>query len=624
MPEDYATIQQAIDNVDAGNRTILVNATAYNATETVVVDESNITIRSINGRAVVKADVQNDHVFNITGQTNVTLEGFTIRDAKGTSKSVAGIFIDNASGCNISNNLVRNITATSGYDAWGIYLRSSNNNTFGSSTTISDINASDGGSGIHLWSSSNNIFSSSINVSCVNAHWAYGIWLGGNSNNNTFGSSTSISDVTAGTTACGMYVDKPSFGNEFHNATITDVNSASHAYGIHLDISEGNSYTETTISNVTSTGANAYGILLDYTDDSSFTNTAISDVQGDADAYGIRLYYSNSNTFDPTIIENVTAVDENAYGIYLLDSNSTNFTDTTVANVTAGASGWEAYGIYLESSNNNAFDPTVIYNVDGTPGSFGVGLNSSDYNEFFDCTITDLTGGGGIFGVHMDAGSDNNIISRGKISSNIKYGVYMRNCMWNSILDSEIADSDYGIYIYDKWCSHTISGNTIYGNEFGIYLLDTWDNRIVDNEIRDNDHGVWVASTADGSCNNTIIRNMIVNNSGHTGVHLGDGSCGNKAYDNCFIDNTPQARDDGSNNDWDGNYWSDYAVEGGTYSILGTAGSKDHNTLGVCPLQPQPAPPPKVPSLNHWGVIAMTVLFAGLLVWTVRRRRVAS
>ncbi len=36
------------------------------------------------------------------------------------------------------------------------------------------------------------------------------------------------------------------------------------------------------------------------------------------------------------------------------------------------------------------------------------------------------------------------------------------------------------------------------------------------------------------------------------------------------------------------------------------------------------APSPSgVPTVNHWGIVAMTTLFAGLLVWTVRRRRLA-
>jgi uncharacterized repeat protein (TIGR01451 family) len=34
--------------------------------------------------------------------------------------------------------------------------------------------------------------------------------------------------------------------------------------------------------------------------------------------------------------------------------------------------------------------------------------------------------------------------------------------------------------------------------------------------------------------------------------------------------------------------------------------------------------PPNVPAMNKWGIIAMITLFAGLLVWTVRRKRLSS
>jgi hypothetical protein len=34
--------------------------------------------------------------------------------------------------------------------------------------------------------------------------------------------------------------------------------------------------------------------------------------------------------------------------------------------------------------------------------------------------------------------------------------------------------------------------------------------------------------------------------------------------------------------------------------------------------------PPNIPTLNQWGIIAMIAVFAGLLVWTVRRKRLAS
>jgi len=242
-------------------------------------------------------------------------------------------------------------------------------------------------------------------------------------------------------------------------------------------------------------------------------------------------------------------------------------------------------------------------------------VDSSDDNEFYDCTISDLTSGGAptTYGVYMVSGSDENIISRAKIFKGegppIDDGVYMQGCSDDFILDSDIFDCLGGISIHDK-STHTISGNTIYGNKYGIYLTRTWDNIITENEIRDNREGIWLIN----SSNNTIERNKIVNNTGwDTGVHITEGSDGNKIHWNCFIDNVPQAWDDGHDNNWDYNFWSDYP-QWGEYNISGAAGSKDHHTLRECGGSPQPA---AVPALTPLGIIALVGLLSVVLAVSI-------
>jgi len=140
LSQTYSTIQAAI-NAASPYDTIIVHDGTYN--ENVEVDKSHLTIHSHNGSSftTVSASLNpDDHVFNITDQTNVTLEGFEIRDANGTSQGVAGIYMDNASDCNISDNIVMNISATGWNNAFGILLWDSSNNTF-SFGSISDINA---------------------------------------------------------------------------------------------------------------------------------------------------------------------------------------------------------------------------------------------------------------------------------------------------------------------------------------------------------------------------------------------------------------------------------------------------------------------------------------------------
>ncbi|NQE53646.1 hypothetical protein C5S29_08635, partial [ANME-1 cluster archaeon GoMg3.2] len=74
------SIQAAINMSNPGD-TIIVHNGTY--TENVVVNRSNILIRSANGSAVtiVQSNRTDMHVFNITDQNNITLDGFTIRDA---------------------------------------------------------------------------------------------------------------------------------------------------------------------------------------------------------------------------------------------------------------------------------------------------------------------------------------------------------------------------------------------------------------------------------------------------------------------------------------------------------------------------------------------------------------
>ena len=57
--------------------------------------------------------------------------------------------------------------------------------------------------------------------------------------------------------------------------------------------------------------------------------------------------------------------------------------------------------------------------------------------------------------------------------------------------------------------------------------------------------------------------------------------------ENCFIDNEPQAWDDGTDNNWIGNYWSPPSGGSSNYIIPGAAGSEDKDPLDECPMKEQ-------------------------------------
>ena len=104
MPDNYSTIQAAVDATSPGD-TIIVRDGTY--TENVNVSKRNITIKSENGaeKTIVQAANPDDHVFEVTADY-VNISGFTVKEATGDQR--AGIYLDDVSYCNISGNNVLN------------------------------------------------------------------------------------------------------------------------------------------------------------------------------------------------------------------------------------------------------------------------------------------------------------------------------------------------------------------------------------------------------------------------------------------------------------------------------------------------------------------------------------
>ncbi|MDD3421575.1 MAG: NosD domain-containing protein, partial [Methanocellales archaeon] len=141
IPDDYSTIQAAIDNASDGD-TIIVRDGTY--TENIVVDK-RLTIESQNGSdfTLVQDQSPYDHVFNVTADY-VNISGFTIKGASYSSGVYLGSGIDH---CNIIDNKVL-------YNEYGIYLYYSSNNTI--SHNIANSNK---WYGINLYYSNNNTVS---------------------------------------------------------------------------------------------------------------------------------------------------------------------------------------------------------------------------------------------------------------------------------------------------------------------------------------------------------------------------------------------------------------------------------------------------------------------------------
>ncbi|MFW5987200.1 MAG: right-handed parallel beta-helix repeat-containing protein, partial [Methanohalophilus sp.] len=150
---NYTTIQDAV-NAANDSDTIIVYPEAYN--ENVDVNKSVIIISQSGNPddTKVQAASSADYVFNVT-RNNVTISGFNITNAAGTSK--AGIFLDGVQHSVISDNKFSK-------NYYNIFLNDSRNNEL-----TGNIVSSSSSSGIQLVDSSsnviyNNYFNNTINI----------------------------------------------------------------------------------------------------------------------------------------------------------------------------------------------------------------------------------------------------------------------------------------------------------------------------------------------------------------------------------------------------------------------------------------------------------------------------
>jgi parallel beta-helix repeat protein len=146
VPDNYLTIQSAVNATSPGD-TIIVRDGTY--TENVDVNKDHLTIQSENGaeKTIVQAADPNDHIFTVTADY-VNISGFTVKGA--TANQKAGIYLNGADGCNVSNSNISN-------NCHGIYLSYSNNNVISNNHALDNwYNDYTHSFGIELYHSSTN------------------------------------------------------------------------------------------------------------------------------------------------------------------------------------------------------------------------------------------------------------------------------------------------------------------------------------------------------------------------------------------------------------------------------------------------------------------------------------
>jgi hypothetical protein len=309
---------------------------------------------------------------------------------------------------------------------------------------------------------------------------------------------------------------------------------------------------------------------------------------------------SDDNTFSSIEIYDISSCSV-ARGIWCHNCSGNQFTAINIHDVSVSnscLSEFAVFGIHLSSSDGNTFDEITIDDITGGDWAEGIELQQSNGNTFGDLSISDVYGEWYAYGIKLGDSSDNTFGSSSEI--------------WNI---NAACPPCCGIGVgVEKDPSLGSNRNTfesfdIHDTCYGFYISKSSDNFIIKSNIHDNLRGVSICSNISQSVGNKVNCNNIYRNTDY-GVF--------KLY-------SPDV-------DATGNWWGD--AHGPSHSP-GNGDEISDNVLYDPYLSFQfqycgqcggtlPPPASAVPTVNHWGMVAMISLFAGLLVWSVRRRRLAS
>lgn len=154
-------------------------------------------------------------------------------------------------------------------------------------------------------------------------------------------------------------------------------------------------------------------------------------------------------------------------------------------------------------------------------------------------------------GIYVEVTHDG--IITGNEIRNSRYGIHTMWADRSNFSGNKASGNLVGIAVmYSK--QSVVRGNIAAGNQtHGLLINQTTRSRIEENTVIGNSKGVFFYN----SVFNTLASNLVMNNS--LGLHNTGGSMDNTVEKNSFINNEVQVKFiSGRNQQWDGNYWSDY------------------------------------------------------------------
>ena len=480
VPDDYEKIQWAVDNATEGD-TIIVRDGTY--IENVDVNKPHLTIRSENGseNCIVQAAKPGYHVFEVTADY-VNISGFTVIETGWWGK--AGVCLDSADYCTLSNNNVSNNEGGEGF-----YLMDSNYNN------ITKNNISNNGyAGIYLEDSvNNNITNNNLLNNGLFIYFSYQNTVKNNTVNDKpliyLEEESDYTIIDAGhvilvncnnVTVNNLDLSNATVGVELwgtNNSRITNNNALNNDYGIYLNDSSNNNITSNIVSGTW------MSILLDYSSNNILMNNIASNT-------GITLGWSDNNT-----LLNNTANSVIYYG----------FSSNNSINNKANSNLYDNTDLDYSSKRN----VKVGKHNPSPPPNFGISLYSSNNNRIYGNNATNW-----YEGIYLEDSSDNTIANN-NASNNHDYGIHLYYSSNNNITSSITLNNDYGIYLEDS-SNNTIANNNASKNDYyGVYLeYYSSNNTITNNNASNNGGGISLS----GSNNN--ITNNVANSNRGSGISL--------------------------------------------------------------------------------------------------------
>ncbi|MFW9856838.1 MAG: NosD domain-containing protein [Candidatus Thorarchaeota archaeon] len=313
--------------------------------------------------------------------------------------------------------------------------------------------------------------------------------------------------------------------------------------------------------------------------------TSVSGV-GESTSYQVRPFLKSSKiqAFRTRLASGF--LDHNPIAI---DSNE-NFATTVTAK------GW--------SGNGSVSNPFIIdgLNIESFPPQ-GISISISNTDKYFEIINCFLTGPHGIVFSHVKNGAIiNNVLKNTLGGNNERMGIILAdNSSYNTIANNTLFNIEFPIAVDGN--NNLIEYNQLHDNINGISIRGN-NNLIANNTIQDAEGGPGIQ--IGDALNNTISQNMLLQNfygidlvntnnckiiqnsivSSKIGVVLGLKSTNNLVTTNIFqnnLDLTSQAVDNGINNMFHQNYWSEWTVPDdngngivdNVYLIEGRAGNTD-------------------------------------------------